>query len=509
MNHEFVPDSSTVFTPQELASAMVRAVGDAGNCAWLDPCVGDGAFVAEMSAIGVPRERIQALDIAPTPSQRDGLACTKRPIDFIEWASHNACSVDRVVMNPPYVALSRVRGTPLRNALAVSFADGRRLPLKANYWCAFVLRAIECLRPGGALVAVLPAAWDFARYAIRVRDAVAKSFGDISIIRCASPLFPTVKEGVVVIVGTRRGDQPTTMRRVEVPDLAGTLRALEELAVGKAPRDSTVVRNFSSGESPQARLDELIDIRIGAVTGDATYFLLSEAERAELGLPRRAVRPVLSRSKHLTTAVLDDSAWARIRDAGGRIWLFRPTQAALKHPAVKKYLRRGKQGECNTDAYKISSRKPWHCTPLPNRVDGFLSGMSKRFPFLVLCEMKHLTATNTLYIVSFKRGTQRIDKAALGIVLLTSRVRREFARHSRVYADGLLKFEPSELGNIRVPVVRPQGDAVDVFRRATELLLQGKEAAAEAVADAWVDACCARATDSLPMTPVDEQVAYR
>ena len=47
MTHEHVPDSSTVHTPQALAAAMVRAARGQGTGLWLDPCVGDGAFVAE------------------------------------------------------------------------------------------------------------------------------------------------------------------------------------------------------------------------------------------------------------------------------------------------------------------------------------------------------------------------------------------------------------------------------------------------------------------------------
>lgn len=486
MTHEYVPDSSTVFTPPALAAAMVRAARGQADALWLDPCVGDGAFVVEMSTFGVERDRILAVDIAPTARERDALARTTRAADFIAWAQHRMGSVDRVVMNPPYVALSRVRGEPLHNALQVTLADGKRLPFKANYWCAFVLRAMGCLRDGGAMVAVLPAAWDFAKYAERVRDSVARAFGEVIVVRCASPLFPTVREGSVVVVCTRRGEQPCTIRRVEVSDLLGTLRALDEVANGRAPRGSSVVRSFVATEDLHVRLDELVDIRIGAVTGDAQYFLMSEDERNELELPRSAVCPVLSKSRHLCCAVMDARGWAALRDAGARVWLFRPTRAALRHPAVKKYLRRGKQGGCNMQAFKITSRSPWHRTRLPRGADAFLSGMSKRLPFFVMREMKGLTATNTLYVIRFKGPASLADKATLGLLLLTSAVRRELARHARVYADGLLKFEPAELGSVRIPVVTARPDAMVVLRRATTLLLAGRDSEAEALADSWV-----------------------
>jgi adenine-specific DNA-methyltransferase len=326
MSHKWVPASSTVFTPSALAAAMVRAARDHRGCQWLDPCVGGGAFVAEMSALGVPPERVRALDLSPSPCECDDLATTERGVDFVEWATRHACSVDRVVMNPPFAALSRIRGTPLARALRVMLADGRPLPLGANYWCAFVLRAIDCLRPGGVLVAVLPAAWDFARYADRVRASVIQAFGDIFIIRSARPLFSTVQEGSVVVVARDCRKQPAAVRRIEVDDLNGVIRALDDLAADRVPPGALVVRSIRTSTHARARLDEIVDIRIGAVTGDASYFLLTENERLEFGLPKVAVRPVLSRSKHLTAAFVTEKDWARLRDEGARVWLFRPTR---------------------------------------------------------------------------------------------------------------------------------------------------------------------------------------
>jgi hypothetical protein len=92
------------------------------------------------------------------------------------------------------------------------------MPLKANYWCAFVLAAMRTLRENGSMAVVLPAAWDYARYARRVRDAVTAAFGEVTVVRSASPLFPGVLEGAVVVVAQKRGERPCVLRRVEVPE---------------------------------------------------------------------------------------------------------------------------------------------------------------------------------------------------------------------------------------------------------------------------------------------------
>lgn len=490
-----IPDSATVYTPPALAAAMVKAARGHLGALWLDPCVGDGAFVAEIAKLGVASDQIFAVDIAPFTGAHDGLAQTTRNTDFLEWAQDRRASVDHVIMNPPYVALSRVRGRPLERALEIPLFDGRRLPLKANYWCAFVLRALECVRPKGSMLAVLPASWDFARYAVRVRQTFERAFGEVIVVRCASPLFSDVKEGAVVVAGFQRGTQPCTVHRVEVADLGAAVEALGQIGGGRPPQGASIVRRFPAGNAANSRLDELIEIRIGAVTGDADYFLLTERERSDWGLPRSAVKPVLSRRKHLSGATVGIRDWEALRDAGARIWLFRPPDSVLDHPAVKEYLHHAKQGGCNLDAFKVASRNPWHRTPLPRRVDGFLSGMSKRLPFLTLRAMEGLTATNTLYVVRFKRRATPVEKATLGILLLTSSVRRELERHARVYADGLLKFEPTELGSIRVPVVCPRRDAAEILHHATALLLAGREEDAIAKADEWVSTTLVRKPD--------------
>jgi hypothetical protein len=144
---------------------------------------------------------------------------------------------------------------------------------------------------------------------------------------------------------------------------------------------------------------------------------------------------------------------------------------------------------------------------LPVKVDAFISGMSKRrLPYLVLRSMAGLTASNTLYVVRFRKATSRQKQAALGLLLLTSDVRRELRRKARSYADGLLKFEPRELGRTLVPVVRRFSGALQAFKKATALLVAGREADAVALADRWLESACA-ADRRQPSTPTKAAVA--
>lgn len=111
MTQDYIPKSSTVYTPAQLAGGMVRAARGNTQMFWLDPCVGDGVFVAEMARIGVQRQHITALDISVNQGQTDHLAQTIRGVDFLKWAEGKIGLFDRVVMNPPFVPIGRHEGS--------------------------------------------------------------------------------------------------------------------------------------------------------------------------------------------------------------------------------------------------------------------------------------------------------------------------------------------------------------------------------------------------------------
>src|SRR5207302_1384133 len=141
-----------------LATAIVRAMGDDSNARWLEPSHGHGAFVRALADMGVPRSRVVAIDLDPTPSDADGLAQTTRGVDFITWARVTKRRFDRVVGNPPYVPIGRLDGTLRDAAAGVLGLDGKPIGLGSNLWYAFVLVALRLLRPGGSLAFILPSA---------------------------------------------------------------------------------------------------------------------------------------------------------------------------------------------------------------------------------------------------------------------------------------------------------------------------------------------------------------
>jgi len=229
-----------------------------------------------------------------------------------------------------------------------------------------------------------------------------------------------------------------------------------------------------------------MEVRIGAVTGDAGYFLLSEKQRREAQLPKSACVKVVTRARHLRGASIGPKEWERLRVNDERVWLFRPTSAGeLELSTVRAYLCRGEEsGGCHRKRLKVRSRKPWCVTPLPKIPDAFMSGMTLQGPWLCFRGLKCLSVTNTLYGVRFRdRKLSRSMQYGWALSFLCSRVRHQLRRVTRRYADGLAKLEPGDLHRLRLPEPSGQIAWQRAYERAARAMADGDVERAVVIAD--------------------------
>ncbi len=485
-----VPESCAVSTPSALANAMVRALGHHPLDKWLEPCVGTGVFVRALAQIGVPHYRITAVDLDTTPSQSDSLAHTFRSTEFLSWALNTRGRFDKIVGNPPYVNLDQAHPTIQKAALALNGSNDLSIGLGSNCWVAFIYASLKLLNPNGSLCFVLPAAWDYADYAACMRNSLPEKFRHFEIHRSRKPLFDSVQDGCIVIVA-RGFTQPNVLTvRFEYDTPAELIANLEqEHALSSIPLTKRSLRSIQATQDTR-RLGDVLDVRLGGVTGDASYFLLTETERIKRGLPTNCLRPVLSKARHLIAGELTHREWQQLREQGERIWLFDPPPHTLNYTAIQTYLRlRPSSGGCHRERYKIRNRNPWYRTGLPKRIDGFTSGMTQVGPWICLRDMPRLSATNTLYTVRFREQLSKNQQAAWALSLLTSAAQSQLSATARVYPAGLVKYEPGDLLDLPLIVPGVTKGARACYLRAIEALLTGKVDKCREIADHWIQSC--------------------
>jgi adenine-specific DNA-methyltransferase len=509
------PSSCRIYTAPELANAIVGSLGDQPQLSWLEPSHGKGAFLNAMANLGVARERIVAVDLDRTTSEADILATTLRGVDFLRWAAETEQRFDRIVGNPPYVSIERLPAMLQHTAESILDLNEEPIGRGANVWYAFVLSSIRLLKSGGSFGFVLPSAAEFADYSAEMRILLRRSFCSVEIFRCRRPLFSEVKEGSIVAIARGYGSNQRLFRRTAYATPADLIRSIgysggleppgregeasersSEAARGHSPRCSLTsergrstrserrVRDLSKATSSSlVELGHIATIRIGGVTGDASYFLMNEQKRRLLNLPASALTPVVSRARHLRYALMAKKEWSQLKEAGERVWLFKPGSAAEKNLYVRRYLElSASEGGCNRAALKVANRSPWFHTPLPESPDAFLSGMAQHTPWLCINELQGLNATNTLYVLRF-RETRRVDRYMWALAMLSSVAHSQLRSIGRQYADGLVKYEPGSLCKIMLPRIEVGEDHKLLYMRAVEALLSGDSSTARKIAD--------------------------
>jgi hypothetical protein len=270
----------------------------------------------------------------------------------------------------------------------------------------------------------------------------------------------------------------------------GTSQALIAALTEGASKPAKIYRPSDAPDGSLTPFSDLYTVRIGCVTGDARYFLLTESDRIRLELPRDAVRPVLSKARHLVAAYLTLAEWNRLLRADERVWLFSPEPKLLKQKAVRAYLEYGEK-VCDLEGYKLRHRDPWYCVPdIRQGAVGFLSGMTKHGPWISFRSKRDLAATNTLYVLTAKTRMRLEERAAWGLSLLSTPTRRQFQEIARRYPDGLAKLEPHDVNSLRLPPPLRVKRAIEEYGRAVEYLVTGKVSEAVAIADSFTRRQC-------------------
>ena len=463
---------------------MTNALGHGPALRWLEPSFGRGAFIREIAALGVEKRDIVGVDLDARPSNSDLLATPLRGVEFLAWSATQEPAFDRIIGNPPFIAIERLRG-PLRKLAAdMKWGSIAATGSNGNLWGSFLVASLRLLRPGGSLSFILPAAWGYADYAADLRRKLPTYFREFVCHRSLEPLFPTVQDGCYVIQCFGFGE-PNKISSSHFYKEASDLT--EGLRPPVRPSLPSVYKRSCSPSVSSCKASSLFEVHLGAVTGDASYFLLSEERRRKLELPLDSVLPVVTRARHLRSALIRQKDWKAIRDGGDRAYLFRPGSDSLNNDSVQAYLRLAKkQGGCNQNAGWVQRRNPWYSVALPTRVDGFMSGVSSSGPLITLNSMRRLAATNTLYVISFAPSLHTNDlRAACALSLVTTYARAQVVKKTRMYAGGMQKLEPCDILGLVLPVKENVSGAHVIYQAVAEQLIEGNEKIAMSMADDW------------------------
>ena len=507
------------YTPSPVAEALTRWAVRSCNDTVFDPSYGGCAFfeaaltVLDELECRDPARMIFGADLDPAarnhteellrrgaePSQfADGDFFELNPDSFPE------APFSAVVGNPPFIRYHRIPPASKARAIGKLAEKDWAISGRASYWAYFLLYAVRFVRPGGRLAMLLPSAFLHTDYAEEVRRLLSISFQTVYLLPIRERLFEHTQEEVVAVCaeGAHQVDGEPVVRVGDVEkaeDLPSVLAALQHTTRVFRPRhdaggwlralvdpEAIAVYDRIAGSERVVRLRDVATPRIGVVTGNNRYFVLSDTERRDRDLPIGAFKRVVRKLAHLPGLEgTDEEVEKRIED-GDRMLLFDPGLEHQNEPVIA-YIREGEADDVHL-AQKCQARDPWY-RPVHTEVPpAFIHCMTASWPRIVV-NRSEATCTNNIVRLDWASadGVDDGDQPheawyplALGILSSVSQLSAEVA--GRSYGGGILKVEPSEMSRLVIPLL-PLDTAKDLSRPVDTYLRDGKPELATAAVD--------------------------
>ncbi|MGH7206606.1 MAG: SAM-dependent DNA methyltransferase [Nitrospiraceae bacterium] len=447
-----------VFTPGDVARALVNWVIHRSSERLLDPACGDGRFIeCHRSSVGVEIDK----DSTSTARQRAPWSRIHEG-DFFLWASETRERFEAAAGNPPFIRYQHFSGVVRERALKEAAKLGARFNRLTSSWAPFLAVTAGLLKPGGRMAFVVPAEIGHAPYAVPVLDAFCSHFDRVQIVAVREKLFPELSEDAWLLYAEGFGGHTDFL----------DLSILERFAYSDVPpkpdkrvsltawrRGGYRLRRFLlpqalldlyaelGGRHGVARLGDVAQAGIGYVSGANDFFHLRPSEARKCAFPDRVLKVTVRKAGQLPEEKVDA--------ATVRQWLRQDEPVLLLNlgglqtitPEVKRYLD-SEPGQRARVAYKCRTRDPWYVVPDVRVPHAFLSYMSGTRPSLVRNDAR-CVCTNSVHAVLVKP-------------LYNVRVIQRAWRHPLVdlsceleghpLGGGMLKLEPREAASIRLPI---------------------------------------------------------
>ena len=397
----------------------------------------------------------------------EGASASIAHADFFTYSP--ARQFDAILGNPPFIRYQDFTGAARARSFEAALQQGVRLSGLSSSWAAFVVKAAQHLAPAGRLALVLPAELLSVGYAAEIRRFLLKRFAAIRLVVFEERVFPGVLEDVMLLMaeGTGGADHFELLQAKNAEALSSLgSEPVARFAPGEQAKwtSALVAREaFAHYQCLQAEYCEGLSAwgrtYLGAVTGNNSFFTMSQADVARLGLNKRTdlVRISPPGSRHLRGATFARVAWEKAQDQGARTFLFRPV--GNPSDAGLRYIESGEDAGVQK-AYKCRVRAPWWRVPLVDVPDLFLTYMSHDRPRLIANEAG-VQILNSVFGVKFIANRRTIGMKLLPVAALNSVTLLGAEVVGRSYGGGLLKLEPREADRLPVPSLARVADTAD------------------------------------------------
>lgn len=474
------------YTPGPIADFLARWAIRTPDAQILEPACGDGALLMASAeallARGASKEEIAGhlygVEIDPREAanarkrlQMAGLPAGKNPVHVGDFFAHcrnqlfaRGRTFDVVIGNPPFIRYQLFPEASRTLACEIMQGVGLHPTRLLNTWLPFLVAGTLLVKDGGRLAMVIPAELFQVNYAAEARQFLSDSYAQVTIITFKRLVFADLQQEVVLLLCEKSCQPCHEIRTVELEDAESLAAETPATLAGCAckPLDHCTekwTRYFLDAAEiqflrtlsahPGVTLSgQVLEVDVGVVTGQNSFFVLCEQQVRESGLLSFTHR-VVSRSGHLPGAVFQEEDW--LGNASRQVPTHLLLAPKVPHEALpallQAYVTSGEQAGYHR-GYKCRTRHPWYVVPSVWSPDAFLLRQIHSYPKLIF-NQAHATCTDTLHRVRFRsqQAGEQVVAAFLNVLTFA------FAEVTgRGYGGGVLTFEPGEAERLPLPL---------------------------------------------------------
>jgi len=462
-------------TPTSLASDILayarRLLPNASPVRFLDPAVGTGSFYAALlrefrldqieCASGFEIDRHYA---APAKELWHGHPLGITLGDFT-MALPPSQGFNLVICNPPYVRHHHIdKAAKARLLTTTASASGIKLSGLAGLYCYFLGIAHVWMAQDGIAGWLIPSEFMDVNYGEPIKRYLLNQVELIRIHRFDPNEVQFDDALVSSAVVWFRKRRSATDHAIEF-SYGGTLaapktsRQLQKSSLKSSTKWTSLATDGVRPHNDEVRLSEFFSIKRGLATGDNSFFIMTEDEIEDRGLPKEFFKPILPSPRHLESdliSALPDGSPNIKRKLFILDCRLPEKDVEDRFPELWTYLKAGKPMVSNT--YLCSRRSPWYAQedrPAAPFVCTYMGrSMQKRTkPFRFFLNRSQATAAN-VYLLLYPKAplagalARDPDLGRQIWEFLDSIDAATLLGEGRVYGGGLYKMEPKELANV-------------------------------------------------------------
>lgn len=450
-------ESGATYTPPAIVEAMISwAAGvDASPERVVDPGIGSGRFISA-AADRFPNTKLVGIDIDPLALLMTRANACVRGYSHrlqLELGDYRAvvlppCQGKTLYIgNPPYVRHHDISERWKTWFAATAHRFGFKASKLAGLHIHFFLRTREIAKHGDYGAFITAAEWLDVNYGSTLRSMLADGLGGSAVHIIdpkAQPFADAFTTGAVTCFHV--GHRPThfavrAVHRLEDLKPLDKGRAVSWEEMAKARRWSVFTREHKEVPAGFIELGEIFRAHRGQVTGANEAWIAGEEAR---DIPSRFKRPTVTKGRELLavrTELVTTAGLKKVVDLPVSL----DELDSEERKTVRKFLVWAKTVGAK-DSYVAQHRRAWWAIELRAPAPVLVTYMARQAPAFVLntSKARHLNIAHGLY----PRGPLSEKTLAAILVWLRQHVGTS---EGRVYAGGLVKFEPKELERIPIP----------------------------------------------------------